>query len=259
MWFVFLCGAFKLCVIKHNRNIWFMNRNPLSKQMIVWHIALDPGLTVASFTDDGTLAISELIENLSAQEKDQSARLIDPVEHRHFIARRSFQRLFVGEVLSTTVAPGKLDIIHQIDTRPYCSNEPDLNLSFSSSGTTAIACASTSHAVGIDIERLRNVENVIALAKRYFVPEEAENLQNLPTSQQSQAFLHYWTAKEAGLKVIGQGIVFGLNTFTLKEKGGFSYEIQRPGDNSCQWQLQHLEIIPQHLVALVKKISVGKV
>lgn len=259
MWFVFSRKAAKQYHIGHNRIGWFMNRNTSLKQNIIWHKIPDSGLTVATFTDDGIVAISELWEILSPQEKDQSTALPDPLELRHYIARRSFQRLFVWDFLSTNIAPNKLALIHQRDTRPYCSDAPRINLSFSSSGTTAIACASTHHAVGIDIERLRNVENVIALAKRYFTPEEADALANLPLSEQNFAFLHYWIAKEAGLKAIGKGIVFGLNTFCVKDKGKFSFEIQGPKSNSRDWSLQYLDIIPQHLIALVKMNSVGKV
>lgn len=258
MWFAFCCRAFKRCFNERNLVIWFMNRNTSLRQSIVWHKSPASDLSVASFTDDGTLAISGMHEILSSQEKDESATLSDSTELRHYIARRCFQRLFLHELLSTNIAPDKLDIIHQRDVRPYCVNAPEFNLSFSSSGTTVIACASASHAVGIDIERYRNVENVIALSKRYFTPKEAQALSNLPPSEQSQAFLYYWTAKEAGLKAIGKGIVFGLNTFYVKDKGNFSYEIHDPQEISQDWHLQYLEIIPQHLVALVKMINVGK-
>jgi 4'-phosphopantetheinyl transferase len=259
MSFAFGRGALKHCFVKQNLVDWFMNRNVFIARHIVWHRLSDPGLIVASFTDDATLDISDLRDVLSPSEKNHAVKLTDPVELRHYIARRCFQRLFVAEVLSTNITPSKLDIIHQTDVRPFCPSAPDLNLSFSSSGTTAIACASKSHAVGIDIERSRKVVNVIALARRYFTPEEAETLANLPDAEQSLAFLHYWTAKEAGLKALGKGIIFGLNTFTIKDKGKFSFEFQGPNHNLQDWSLQYLQNVPQHLVALVKKNDVGKV
>jgi phosphopantetheinyl transferase len=235
-----------------------MNRNTSPRQSIVWHKIPDVSLKVATFTDDGTLANSELLEFLSPQEQDHSTTLPDPLELRHYVARRCFQRLFLHGLLATKIAPEQLGIIHQRDTRPYCVDVPDLNLSFSSSGTTAIACASASHPVGIDIERLRKIENVMALAKRYFTPEEADALSNLPILDQSRAFMYYWTAKEAGLKAIGKGIVFGLNTFFVHNRGEFSFEIKGPTGSLLDWNLQYLEIIPQYLIALVKKNSVGK-
>jgi phosphopantetheinyl transferase len=239
--------------------IWFMNRNSLMQQNINWHSipAIEP--TVATFTDSGTQADADLLGCLSPQEREHAATLHDPIEHRHYIARRCFQRLFVCELLSTTITPEKLALIHQRDTRPRCADAPSLNLSFSSSGSTAIACASWQDVIGVDVERHRNVENVIALAQRYFTPDEARALALLPESQQNLAFLHYWTAKEAGLKAMGKGIVFGLNTFHMKDTGAFSYDIVGPTENSQDWNLQYPEIIPQHVVALVKMNRVGKI
>ena len=259
MWFAFFCQALKHCFNRNNLVNWFMNRNILIAKRIVWHKMRDTSLTVATFKDDETLNISELSEVLSPREQEHAITLVDPLERRHYTARRCFQRLFVAGVLSSRISPENLALIHQRDTRPYCAEAPDLNLSFSSSGSTAIACASAHHRIGIDVERLRSVENVIALARRFFTHGEAETLANLPPSQQSRRFLHYWTAKEAGLKAIGKGIVFGLNTFIIRDKGPFTLEIQDPQTNSYDLELRYLDLIPEHLVALVKMNRVGKV
>jgi 4'-phosphopantetheinyl transferase len=245
--------------LEQNRITWFMNRNNSLEQNIVWHKMPSANQEIASFSDDGSTPNSELQEFLSGEEREHAFTLPDPVERRHYMVRRCFQRLFVCRVLSTNIAADKLGLIHKRDTRPFCTDAPGLNLSFSSSGTTAIACASTQNAVGIDIERLRKVENVIALAKRYFTPEEAHALSILPVSDQNLAFLHYWTAKEAGLKAIGKGIVFGLNTFKLKEKDKLSYAIHHAQDSSQTWSIQYLNIIPQNLIALVEMKGVGNV
>jgi phosphopantetheinyl transferase len=259
MWFVFYYCAVKHSFTRHNLVNWFMNRNILISQRLAWHKTPDPTLNVATFKDDETVTIPELFEILSPQERDHAIKLSVPIERRHYTARRCFQRLFVANVLSSSTAPEQLALIHQRDTRPYCAEAPDLNLSFSSSGSTAIACASRHNRIGIDVERLRKVENVIALARRFFTPEEAQTLSNLPPSQQSLGFLHHWTAKEAGLKAIGKGVVFGLNTFILKDKGSFSFEIQGPQSSSSELELRYLDLLPDCLVALVKMNRVGKV
>ena len=236
-----------------------MNRNSPVMQSIVWHTAPEKSPVVATFTDHESLPISELTEFLSLDEIERAASLLDATEYRHYVARRCFQRLFLCEFLSTTVAPAELALIHQRDAQPRCANAPGLNLSFSSSGTTAIACASWHNAVGIDIERLRTVENAKALAERYFTAEEAQTIASLPNSEQSLAFLHYWTAKEAGLKAIGKGIVFGLNTFIVHGNGTLSFRPSDKQNDSPEYGLEYLAIIPQHLIALVKMNNVGKI
>jgi phosphopantetheinyl transferase len=236
-----------------------MNSNTSLKNSIDWNQMPDSNLTVATFTDSGEQSDSDLCNFLSAGELQHAATLQDMVEKRHYLARRCFQRLFLSAVLENQIAPEDLALIHQRDTRPQCSDAPNLHLSFSSSGTTAIACASSQPLIGVDIERHRKVENAIALAKRHFTTEEADVLAQLPKEQQNLAFLHYWTAKEAGLKAIGKGIVFGLNTFTVQSDGAFSFKILGPPEYSQGLRLQYLEIIPQHVIALVEINSVGNI
>lgn len=235
-----------------------MNRNYPISQSFLWHQVPVVGTVLVTFTDDQSIADADFRSCLSMNEKEQAATLSDPVEHRHFIARRCFQRLFVSQHIGFTGALRELALLHQRDTQPKCTDAPELHLSLSSSGTTAIACASRGGAAGIDIERWRVVKNVAALAKRYFAPDEAEALAALPASEQNLAFLHYWTAKEAGLKAVGRGIVFGLNTFTLKRSNkARTHEIFGPENGSKGWSLQHLEFVPEHVIALVAVNSVG--
>ncbi len=252
MRFAFGCKAAKFRLSRLIQIIWFMNRNILPQQHIIWHTLSKEGPNIASFTDDDSLSEAEFLNFLSAEEKEKAASVSDHVEFRHFVARRCFQRLFLANMLSTSVPPSDLAMVHQRDTKPTCTDAPGLHLSFSSSGTTAIACASWQNAIGIDIERLRKVENIVALAKRHFTPEEAEALASLPEAEQNSGFLHNWTAKEAGLKAIGKGIIFGLNTFVLKATGTTSYKILRPQHKSESWNIQFLQIVPKHLIALVE-------
>jgi phosphopantetheinyl transferase len=246
---------------------WFMNGIEQSRASppihcsgfaIHWLLKTLPGCLLAQFADDGMLSDEYLQSYLSAQEQAQAACLNDPVEQRHFIARRSFQRLFLSEVLAFD-KPAAIRIIHQRDTRPVCLDAPDLNLSFSSSGTTFIACANAHNPVGVDIERNRMIPNASALAKRFFTEEEAQALAALPSAQHDLHFLYLWTAKEAALKAIGQGIVFGLNTFSIARVGNsLTYKINDSTNSGAPWGLKHIESVPHHLIAIVEKNYVNK-
>jgi phosphopantetheine--protein transferase-like protein len=222
---------------------------------IQWQDIAITGFFLATYTDDGAASSEELENCLSHNEKEQALALHDTVEHRHFIARRSFQRLFLSDVLALDKPPAMIAIVHQRDTRPVCLDAPHLHLSFSSSGNTFIACASAHGAVGIDIERRRVIANVSALAKRFFTSHEADALAALPLAEQNLHFLYYWTAKEAALKAIGKGIVFGLNTFTVMRVGDtLTFEIRHSAQDAERWDIKYFEFVPQHLVALVEKI-----
>jgi 4'-phosphopantetheinyl transferase len=223
-----------------------------------WRKLANSGCSVAAFTDDGSVPDDELARCLSPAEEHQAATLNDFVERRHFLARRSFQRTFVCEVLACDIPPAKLALKHQRDSQPTCQDAPGLHLSFSSSGNTIIACASPRNAVGIDVERLRVITNSVALAKRFFSPKEADALAAMPVDEQNIHFLYHWTAKEAALKAIGKGIVYGLNTFSVERANNtLSYSICGPNEATAGLSLQHLSFLPEHVIALVEKFAVG--
>ena len=60
--------------------------------------------------------------------------------------------------------------------------------------------------VGVDLEKVRSVPKLLALAKRFFKSAEYETIVALPESLQPEQFFAYWTCKEAYLKAIGSGL-----------------------------------------------------
>ncbi len=232
---------------------------PLSNG-IQWQNKRDEGRFLATYTDDGAISDKKMLTYLSESEKERASTLHVPDERRHFIVRRSFQRLFLHDILAFDRPPAFIAIIHQRDTRPVCLDAPKLHLSFSSSENTFIACASATNTVGIDIERKRMIANPSALAKRFFTSQEANSLAALPAAEQDLHFLYYWTAKEAALKAIGKGIIFGLNTFIVERIGSaLTYRIRRFDEENGGWDIQHLDFMPQHVIALVEKNPVNKI
>ena len=243
------------------RNAIAENSLPLQPMIkaFVWAETGTLDLAVASYVDDGSITDAEFIDCLSAAEQTQAARFTNTMERRHFIARRSFQRLFLCVVSGWGHRPGALALKSKLHTQPHCADFPQLHFSFSTSGATAVACASVSHMLGIDVERTRSIANVLELAERYFSLDEVASIAALPPQHQNHHFLLHWTAKEAGLKAMGRGIVSGLNTFTLQcDDQESHYRITGPAENGAQWHLQHIELLPIHVIALVEKISVEK-
>ena len=218
-----------------------------------------PGLFITAYVDNGALSETDLKDCLSRAELAKSALLTNLAERRHFLVRRCFQRLFVSVVAGWNASPRQLRLEHQLDTKPVCLDFPSLRLSFSTSGNTAVACACETHDVGVDVERIRAIENADQLARRFFSPEEADVIADMPLDEQSHHFLLHWTAKEAGLKAIGQGIVSGVNAFCLQRKPPYTtYSVVGPTVIDASWTLQNFDILPNHIIALIKKNSVDK-
>jgi phosphopantetheinyl transferase len=219
---------------------------------IAWAHLPVPGIAVAALSDNGQLNEDDLRGSMSSSEYDKGAAIADPTERRHFMFRRSFQRAFVRTVLSWRGAVDALDIEHRLDTQPRCLQVPDLHLSFSASGFTAVACASLTRNVGIDIERIREIENVETLAHRFFTKAEAERITALQPAEQNLEFLRIWTTKEAGLKAIGRGIDSGLNSLVVSSDGCYYHaDIIDEFNMAAPWGCVHLAFIPQHVVTVV--------
>lgn len=221
---------------------------------IVRAIAPVDGITIAAAIDGGSVGDSQLTALVSESDRAAANQMAETSERRHYLFRRAFQRVFVHQALNWAGPIHEISIVHQRDQRPLCVNSPHLNLSFSSSGAVVLACASGEHSVGIDIEKIRVIENVVSLAQRFFKVHESEFIRNLPASRQSHVFLEFWTAKEAGLKALAKGIDSGLNSFELTPQPfGYDIKIQQEFGVSNDWQLRHLAFLQDHIVAVVHR------
>ncbi len=223
-------------------------------QSLRWAVPATEKISVAVAIDDGGWDERELANLLSDAEIHRSASIVDSVERRHFMYRRSFQRVFLKGVLKW---PGRLDHIsieHQQDTQPVCLDSPQYKLSFSSSAAVFLAGASDSYLIGVDLEKVRPVENAVALALRFFTAREAKVIESLAVADRDVALLKIWTAKEAGLKAIGRGIVSGLNSFVVRvEEGQYAIEVESDLSPDTTWQLEYADFLPDHIVAVVHR------
>ena len=96
---------------------------------------------------------------------------------------------------------------------------PGLNFSLSHSGELAMVAVSADRAVGIDIEEVRPDLDVLAIAERFFAPEEAGSLAAMAAAQRTAAFFALWTRKEAYSKARGMALAPAL-----RESAGISDE-----------------------------------
>ena len=94
------------------------------------------------------------------------------------------------------------------------------DLNWSHSGKGLLIALGEDLQVGVDLEHIRPRTRALALARRYFVPAEADWLEALPADRREIAFLRLWCAKEAVLKAHGRGLAFGLDRLLFAEHDG---------------------------------------
>lgn len=145
-----------------------------------------------------------------------------PPERRHRALSCRFEPdkmriVCAGYLLQTALEKAGIPIEEQIFSenqwgKPYLKNHKDIHFSLSHSGSWAV-CAVSDENVGVDVELPRCN---MAVAKRFFRPEELEGLDTLDHYHQADALNRLWTAKEAFLKMLGKGLALPLNSFCVR-------------------------------------------
>jgi 4'-phosphopantetheinyl transferase len=127
-----------------------------------------------------------------------------------YTASRAALRTIIAEYLA--MKPTAVNIVYDALGKPQLA---DAALSFNvahSSDLTLIAVARAGQ-LGVDVERVRNVEASREIAERNFHPEELAAIRAAAGPELTNAFLRCWTRKEAILKCIGIGLGYPLESF----------------------------------------------
>jgi len=97
--------------------------------------------------------------------------------------------------------------------KPYLEGYDDFHFNLSHSGSWVV-CAVSSKPVGIDIEKIREVD--LDIAKRFFSKEEASDLFAKEDNEKTEYFFELWTLKESYIKADGRGLSLPLNSFFFR-------------------------------------------
>jgi 4'-phosphopantetheinyl transferase len=151
-------------------------------------------------------ALARMSDVLDDDERSRAARFRFDDDRARSIVARAALRHILGEALGRD--PRALRFVAGEHGKPaLAGGEIEFNVSHSGE-RVAIAVADETTAVGIDIERERAMRDVLAVAGRFFSPNEAAAVERDPS-----LFFSIWTAKEAVIKAIGGGLTINLASF----------------------------------------------
>jgi 4'-phosphopantetheinyl transferase len=191
--------------------------------------------------------LADLYDRLDAAERARAARYCVPVVRRRFVAARGILRELLGAYLGES--PAQVRFVPNAWGKPEPEGGPPFNLAHS--GDLALY-AVADREVGIDVERVRPLEDPAGLAKRFFSPTEVEALQALSPTLQRVAFFTTWVRKEAYVKARGEGLHHPLKAFDVPvdpEAPPCLLE-ERHAKGSERWTFYDLQI-PLHRGAVV--------
>ncbi len=214
-------------------------------ELHVWAAALDPAPE----------RVEALGRTLSADEWTRARRFKFEIHRRRFVAGRGVLRALLGDYLG--VAPERLAFTYgergKPDLAPSLQTPRPLFFNLSHSHELALVGVTRAREVGVDVEHLKPMSDLLRIAERFFAPEETAALLGLPATEHERAFFRCWTRKEAYLKAVGVGLAAPLDSFLVTlAPGEAARMLSLRGDAAAgeRWRLAHLEPAAGYLGAV---------
>lgn len=198
--------------------------------------------------------LAELARSLSDAEHQRAARLHHAADQARFTAARSILRDILSRYTGT--APGELVLSIQEQGKPELIQPPNrslLQFNVSHTSEVMLLAIAQERAVGIDIERLRVMPDVLDLSARLFSAREHTALRKLEGWQRVEAFFNAWTRKEAVLKALGRGLTTALSEVEvtlLPSEPAALLKLDGSPVEAAKWSLLALDVPPGFAAAL---------
>jgi 4'-phosphopantetheinyl transferase len=155
----------------------------------------------------GTLAL------LDPHERARAVRFRDGAHRRAFVAAHAATRVALGRCLD--IPPAGLRFAYGPRGKPELAGSlSDLRFNLSHAGDRSMLAIAVGRAVGIDIEREREIE-ALDIARRFFSPLEQSALASTSPDGRLAAFYRCWTRKESFIKASGDGLSRPLSAFDM--------------------------------------------
>jgi 4'-phosphopantetheinyl transferase len=198
----------------------------------VWLADLEPEETV----------VERYGSTLTADERARAGRFHFPRDAAHWIVARGTLRAILADRLR--IEPRDIRFAYGEYGKPELA-EPfagsGLRFNLSHSGALALCAIVQDCRVGVDIERLRPMPDLEAIAERTFSPRERETLRRLPPELRHEGFFNCWTRKEAYIKAIGKGLAHPLDRFSVSLAPGTPARLETVDDDPREREAWTLE------------------
>jgi 4'-phosphopantetheinyl transferase len=190
--------------------------------------------------------VQRLLRTLDADEQTRASRFHFEKHRRRFVVGRGVLRSLLGRYLE--LSPEDVRFAYG----PYGKPELDparhagvLRFNASHSHELGVFAFVQDHALGIDIEYVKEDFATQEIAERFFSELEIEVLRALPRAEQAAAFFRCWTRKEAYIKAIGSGLSHPLDQFDVtlgSNEPAALLRDHRDPKAASQWEMFNLDL-----------------
>jgi 4'-phosphopantetheinyl transferase len=153
---------------------------------------------------------------LDEDERRRASRFMFDRDRRRFVAAHAATRAILGRYLNAD----PLSLRYEVGERgkPRLVDPPvDVRFNLSHAGERALLAVTVGREIGVDIEQLRVVSNLMQLARSVFSAGEQERLRAASSSELHAVFFRMWTRKESFIKARGDGLHFPLKGFDVSD------------------------------------------
>ncbi len=133
-------------------------------------------------------------------------------------------------------------------------NRENMECNLSHSGDIVLIGMSKGGKIGIDIERIREMDEMDALVRDYFSTIEQEYFKSLSPGEKIGAFFACWSRKEAYIKARGKGLSYPLDSFSVSVGPGDDAALLHDDhENISEWSLKDIAYSPDYAGAVAVK------
>lgn len=169
----------------------------------IWSVYLDPAPE----------HVAQMTARLPDYETERASRFYFQQHRRRYRVAHGALRTILGHYLGAE--PKSIHFDHGPKGKPSLADPAHQHLAFnlSHSAELALVGLTLKPTIGVDVEELRPLRDLMRLAEHTFAPPEYEVLKNLPEAQHIEGFFNCWTRKEAYIKATGLGLSQPLDQF----------------------------------------------
>ena len=210
----------------------------------IWHVNVLPA----------TAAMDEIVATLSPEELERASKFKLEKDRIHYVCRRSQLRKILSQYCNCQ--PTEIIFGYHRYKKPFIDmpgyEAIKFNLSFSED---LMVVAVTKHnEVGVDIEKIHEMQDMAGVAKDNFSAQELTDFN--AAGDKTLIFFNIWTKKEAFIKATGRGMYYPLKEFSINIKAGFhNPSILNNSMESKGWTITEVNTHEGYIAALAVKGS----
>ncbi len=193
--------------------------------------------------------LEQLWKVLSLDEADRARRFHFERDRERFVIARGLLRVLLSRYLSTE--PGQLAFRYGRFGKPELVTNPNLKFNVSHSNQRVLYAVGTGRELGVDVEHVRPVRNLVGIVERNWTRAEQAAFRQSADGLRDRTFFTLWTLKEAYVKALGEGLSRPLNSFSVAPREGDEVTLRDAPGDAGRWSLRRLDAGADDYVAAV--------